>query len=241
MTDAAWRVLIADDEPVIRRSVRQMLAEYPDFQVVAECRDSAELLAQLETAGPHVVFVGIQMAGVDGLEVVKPRTPEQLPVVVLLTSYNEFQLKAYDAQSVAYLVKPVSVGRFAAGIAQLREQLNSSAPVAQASGVVVSTSRGSTVIRFHEIDWIDAEENFARVWMGTRSHLVREPLAAIEVRAAEHGFLRAHRGALVRLQAVRSFTRTADGQTTALLTSGARVPVSRGQRAEFTRAVKGVR
>ncbi len=215
-----------------------MLAEYPDFEVVAECRDSAELLAQLETATPHVVFVGIQMSGVDGLELVKPRTPEQLPVVVLLTAYNEFQLKAYDAQSVDYLVKPVSVGRFAARIAQLRQQLNASAPVAQAAGVLVSTVRGSTVIRFDEIDWIEAEENFARVWIGTRSHQVRESLAAIEARAAEHGFLRAGRGALLRVKAVRSFTRTADGQTTALLASGGRVPVSRGQRAELTRAVK---
>jgi len=241
MANAEWGVLIADDDLASRRNIRGMLAEFPDFDVVAECRESADVLAQLEITRPHVVFLGIQMPGVSEFELVKPRKPEQLPAVVLLTAYDEFALKAYNAQSLDYLVKPVSVGRFAATIARLRQQLGSGARLEQPAGVVVSTTRGSTVIRFDEIDWIEAEENFARVWIGTRSHQVREPLSALEVRAVEQGFLRASKGALVRLQAVRSITRTADGAATALLLSGSRVPVSRGQRAEFARAVKELR
>ncbi len=240
MTQAEWGVLIADDELAARRGVRQMLAEFPDFHVVAECRDAAELLAQLGIAQPHVVFLDIEMPGVDSLEVVRRRTPEQRPAVVLLTEYDAFALKALDAQAFDYLVKPVSAGRFAATIAQLRRQLTSGVAVAQTTGILVSTARGSKVIRFDEIDWIESEENFVRLWIGVRSHLAREPLSGLETRAAQHGFLPAHRGALVRIKAVRSITRTPDGETTALLTSGARVPVSRKCRAEFARAVKVV-
>ena len=218
-----------------------MLAEFPDFHVVAECRDAAELLAQLGIAQPHVVFLDIEMPGVDSLEVVRRRTPEQRPAVVLLTEYDAFALKALDAQAFDYLVKPVSAGRFAATIAQLRRQLTSGAAVAQAPGIVVSTARGSKVIRFDEIDWMEAEENFVRLWIGARSHLAREPMSGLEARATEHGFLRAHPGALVRVQVVRSITRTPDGEATALLTSGARVPVSRGCRVELARAMKDIR
>ena len=241
MTDAEWGVLIADDELAARRSVRQMLAEFPDFHVVAECRDAAELSAQLDIMKPHVLFLDIEMPGVDSLEVVRRRTPEQRPAVVLLTAYDAFALKALDAQAVDYLVKPLSAGRFAATIAQLRRQLTSGAAVAQAPGIVVSTARGSKVIRFDEIDWMEAQENFVRLWIGARSHLAREPMSGLEARATEHGFLRAHPGALVRVRVVRSITRTPDGEATALLTSGARVPVSRGCRVELARAMKDVR
>ena len=241
MTDAEWGVLIADDELAARRSVRQMLAEFPDFHVVAECRDAAELSAQLDIMKPHVLFLDIEMPGVDSLEVVRRRTPEQRPAVVLLTAYDAFALKALDAQAVDYLVKPLSAGRFAATIAQLRRQLTSGAAVAQAPGIVVSTARGSKVIRFDEIDWMEAQENFVRLWIGARSHLAREPMSGLEERATEHGFLRAHPGALVRVQVVRSISRTPDGEATALLTSGGRVPVSRGCRVELARAVKDIR
>lgn len=241
MPSAEWGVLIADDEPAARRGVRQLLAAFPDFRVVAECRDGAEVLAQLDVTRPQVVFLDVQMPGIDGFEVIRRRTPERMPAVVFLTAYDEFALKAFDAQAFDYLVKPVSAARFAATIARLRRQLTAGAPVAQTPGVVVATARGSTVIRFHEIDWISAEDNYARIWIGSRSHLLREPLAALETRASEHGFVRAHRGALVRLQAVRSIVRTVDGETTAVLTSGAQVPVSRRRRVAFARAVRGSR
>src|SRR5690242_13586660 len=108
MTSAEWTVLVADDEPAARRGVRQMLAAFPAFFVAGECRNGAEVLASLDTLKPDVVFLDIQMPGIDAFEVIRRRTPERMPSVVFLTAYDQFAIRAFEAQAFDYLVKPVS-------------------------------------------------------------------------------------------------------------------------------------
>jgi two-component system LytT family response regulator len=103
---------------------------------------------------------------------------------------------------------------------------------------VVTTSRGAIVLAVREIDWIEAADNYARIWTGTHSYLLREPLHEIEQRVRECGFVRAHRRALVRLDAVRALSITSAGSPVAVLNSGTRVPISRRRRATFAAAVK---
>src|SRR5262249_44789062 len=103
---ARWRVVIADDEPVARRGVRQLLAAFPDFTVVEECRDGREVLGVLDVLHPDVLFLDVQMPGLDGFEVIRQRTPDRMPAVVFLTAYDQFALRAFDAEALDYLVKP---------------------------------------------------------------------------------------------------------------------------------------
>jgi two-component system LytT family response regulator len=128
MANADWKVLVADDEPAARRGVRQMLAGFPEFAVVGECRDGAEVLAALDTLNPDVLFLDIQMPGIDGFEVIHRRTPERMPAVVFLTAYDQFALRAFDAQALDYLLKPVTQARFATTITRLKRQLATSTP-----------------------------------------------------------------------------------------------------------------
>ena len=93
--------------------MRQLLAAHPQFTVVGECRDGAEVLAALETARPDVVFLDIQMPGIDGFDVIRRRTPDRMPAVVFLTAYDQFAIRAFEAQALDYLLKPVSEARFA--------------------------------------------------------------------------------------------------------------------------------
>ena len=230
---------MADDEPAARRGVRQLLAAHPEFTVIGECRDGREVLTALDSLDPDVVFLDIQMPEVDGFEVVRRRTPERMPATVFLTAYDQFAIRAFDAEAYDYLVKPVSEARFAATIRRLVRRLESTRSSAGQDGAMaISTPRGTLVLQLHEIDWIEAAGNYARVWSGGRSYLLRESLGRLERRVARSGFVRAHRQALIRVAGVRALQPGQAGELIAHLTCGTEVPVSRRRRANFSSAVR---
>ncbi len=238
MKQAKWKALIADDEPAARRGVRQLLADFPEFAVAGECRNGAEVLQALNTSAPDVVFLDIQMPGIDGFEVIKRQTVERMPAVVFLTAFDQFAIKAFETEALDYLVKPVSEARFATTMKRLMRRLQSKSTPAPDEKIVVTTSRGATVLHLNEIDWIEAAGNYTQLWVGTRSYFLRESLQLLEERARKHGFIRAHRRALVRLDAVRELARTRSGAFVAVLESGMRVPISRRRSASFTATLR---
>jgi two-component system, LytTR family, response regulator len=238
MTGTSWRVLVADDEPAARRGVAQLLSAFPDFAVVGECRNGGEVLRSLDALRPDVVFLDVQMPGMDGFEVIRRRTPERMPVVVFLTAFDQFAIHAFEAQALDYLVKPVSEARFAATIKRLARQLTATGPAAREQAIVVTTSRGATVLPLRDIQWIEAADNYARIWASGRSFLLRESMRELEARVSAHGFIRAHRRALVPIAGVRELNWTDDGELVAVLGSGIKVPVSRRRRAAFAAAVR---
>src|SRR2546423_5725569 len=199
MKQIKWKALIADDEPAARRGVRQLLASFPEFTVAGECRNGAEVLAALDTSSPDVVFLDIQMPGVDGFEVIKQRSVERMPAVVFLTAFDQFAIKAFETEALDYLVKPVSEERFATTMKRLLRRLQSKSGALHEETIVVTTSRGATVLHLNEIDWIEAAGNYSQLWVGTRSYFLRESLQLLEQRVQKHGFVREHRRALVRL------------------------------------------
>jgi two-component system, LytTR family, response regulator len=241
-------VLVADDEPAARRGVRQLLAPFPDFAVVGECRDGREVLAALDALKPDVIFLDVQMPEIDGFEVIRRRTPARMPATVFLTAYDQFAIRAFEAEAHDYLVKPVSEARFTATIKRLARRLSAGGAVATRDpAIVVATGRGATVLPLREIDWIEAADNYARLWSGGRSYLLRESLGELERRVAPHGFARAHRQALVRVAGVRALrpeegrrgSRTAP-TLMAVLACGTKVPISRRRRVAFAAALRSV-
>jgi two-component system LytT family response regulator len=238
VTQAKWKALIADDEPAARRGVRQLLAAFPEFAVAGECRNGAEVLAALDTSTTDVIFLDIQMPGIDGFEVIKRRTVERMPAIVFLTAFDQFAIRAFETEALDYLVKPVSAARFAATMKRLVKRLESAPTAPRNETIVVTTARGATVLHFNEIDWIEAAGNYTQLWVGTRNYFLRESLQVLEERVQQHGFVRAHRRALIRLDAVRELRRTRTGALLAVLASGVRVPISRRRSASFTAAVR---
>lgn len=231
-----WRVVIADDEPDARLGVRQLLASYPRFTVAAECRNGGEVLASLDAIRPDVVFLDVQMPELTGFDVIQRRTPERMPAVVFLTAYDEFAVRAFEAQAMDYLLKPVTEARFNATMSRLERQLG--AP--REASIVVTTARSTMVVPLRDVDWIEAAGNYAQIWTGGKSYLLREPLAELEARVQSCGFLRAHRCALVRVDRVQRLVRGKDGGVIAVLRDGARVPVARRRRAAFVAAVRAL-
>jgi len=131
----------------------------------------------------------------------------------------------------------VSETRFAATIKRVEKRL-AGGRAERDPRILVTTSRGVVVVPLHEIDWIEAADYYARVWVGAKSYLLRESLLHLERRIATHGFVRAHRQALIRVDGVRALATNGSGDLTAVLASGAKVPVSRRRRAAVAAAVR---
>src|SRR5256714_4878840 len=236
MSAPKWKVLVADDEPAARRGVRQLLAPFSQFAIVGECRDGREVLVALDSLEPDVLFLDIQMPEVGGFEVIRRKSPEKMPAVVFLTAYDQFAIRAFEAEAQDYLLKPVTQGRFAATMKRLARRLSEGS--VREKSLVIPTARGAVVIPLRDIDWIEAADYYSRVWSAGRSYLMRESLDALEKRVAADGFARAHRKALVRVSGVRELRRTSDGLLLAVLANGSRIPVSRRRRATFAAAVR---
>ena len=234
-----WRALLADDEPAARRGVRMLLAAYPEFTVAGECRDGRQTLEAIERLRPDVVFLDIQMPELGGLDVIRLRTPERMPAVVFLTAHDRYAISAFDVEAVDYLVKPVTEARFARAMRRLSARLAAAEGAASVPTIVVGTSRGSLVLRLDEIEWIESAGHYARVWSRGQGYLLRQPLDRLEERVREHGFVRVHRGAIVRVAAVRAVWDGDDGGAIAELASGARVAVARRRKAALAAAVRG--
>ena len=241
MKQKKWKALIADDEPAARRGVQQLLAAFPEFVVAGECRNGAEVLAALESVLVDVIFLDIQMPGIDGFEVIRRRTPERMPEVVFLTAYDQFALRAFEAEALDYLVKPVSEARFAATVNRLLKRLRASIQAAETERIIVTTARGTAVLNIGDIDWIEAAGNYAQLWIGERSYFLRESLHALAERLHKQGFRRAHRRALVRLDGVRELTRDHTGALIAVLGCGMRIPISRRRSISFLAAMRQVK
>jgi two-component system LytT family response regulator len=223
---AEIRAVVADDEPLARRGILQLAAEHGDVVVVGEASNGAEAVRLLRELSPDLVFLDVEMPEMDGFGVLLHQT-DPPPLVVFVTAYEDFALRAFDVNAADYLLKPVSSERFAICMDRVRERLGHPT---LAGSVVVQDRRGRHVIRAEEIEWVDAQDYYASVHVAGRSFLVRESLASLEARLPGDRFMRVHRSALVNLGQVRSFLPEEGGGGTLVLTGGARVPVSRRSR-----------
>jgi|SRR5580704_1221483 two-component system LytT family response regulator len=228
------RALIVDDEPLARRGIRQLLARESDVVVVGECRDGKAALDALETLVPDLVFLDVQMPELDAFGVIRERGVDRMPIVVFVTAYDAFAVKAFEAQALDYLVKPLVAARFAATMARVRERVRER----RHAVLVVGTSTGSLVVDARDIDWIEADDYYSRIHTGGARHLIRESLASLWRRLDATHFVRVHRGALVRLDRIRELRVTPRGRTMAVLRDGTRIPVSRRRRAAVQAALR---
>jgi two-component system LytT family response regulator len=232
-----FKVLIADDEPAARLGVRQLLRPYPEFVVAAECRNGKEALAALEDEEVAAIFLDIQMPEAGGFEVIKARG-RAMPAVIFLTAYDRFAVGAFEVEALDYLVKPVGEKRFAATVERLRRHLGREGHE-QGTKLTASLGRDTVVLDVDQVEWVESADNYAKLWVAGRGYLLRRPLQELEQELASQGFLRAHRQALVRLDAVRRLVAKAEGEIAAQLASGAEVPIARRRRAAFAAALRG--
>jgi two-component system LytT family response regulator len=241
-------VVIADDEPLARERLRQLLGRHAGWTITAECRTGPEAVDAILAHQPAVVFLDIRMPGLDGLEVADAIAGDESdagPVIVFVTAYDEFALRAFDVSAADYLLKPIDRERFDRTIARLETRLHSGqraehpADVAALLGglraeppplrrFLVRTPRGYHFVNAADVEWVEAEGNYAALHAGGRLHLVRHTMKALEARLDPSAFVRVHRSAIVNIARVERVEPLGHGEYRLHLRGGARVDTSRG-------------
>ncbi len=226
---AEIRALIVDDEPLARRGIRQLLAPFRQVEVVGECRDGREAMRALATLKPDLVFLDIQMPGLDGMDVTRLHGVERMPVIVFVTAHEEFAVQAFEARALDYLVKPLSEARFRVTITRVLKQLRARA----SHRIVVPTRGGEVLLDAGEIDWIEAQDDHAAIHAGARRFRVRQSLSEFEAQLDPARFARIHRSVIVRLDDVRELRTDPRRGTSIRLRDGTDLPVSRRRVAQL--------
>jgi len=236
------RTLIVDDEPNARDWVKKQLADHPDVEVVGECGDGLAAVKAIEEIHPDLVFLDVQMPGLDGMGVLQAMTDRPLPVVVFVTAYDQYAVRAFDANALDYILKPFGRERVREALQRARSRLGADLPDPVRRRVesylsdiparrdplrwyLVRSNGKSVFVRTQDIDWIEAARNNVKLHVGKEIHVFRETMNTLETKLDPALFLRIHRSTIVNLNRAREVHPWFNGEVALVLADGTRLTV----------------
>ncbi|MHA6332315.1 LytR/AlgR family response regulator transcription factor [Qipengyuania sp. CAU 1752] len=261
------RTLLVDDEKLAIQGLQLRLEPFDDVEIIGTCSNGREAIRKIKTEKPDLVFLDIQMPGFDGFSVVKGVMDIEPPLIVFVTAFEEHAIRAFEANAVNYLMKPVDEDKLADTIERVRQRiaekksaeeadklknvLNEVAPDAAeelAEGADESTERYEKLINVKDrgqifrvetgsIEHIEAAGDYMCIYTGDNSLILRETMKDLERRLDPRKFQRVHRSTIVNLDQVRQVKPHTNGECFLVLDSGAEVKVSRSYRDVVARFV----
>jgi two-component system LytT family response regulator len=235
----AARVLIVEDEAHARHYLRELLEGEPHVEVVGECSNGVQGAQQIRELSPDIVFVDIQMPGLDGFGMIDQIAGSRPPLFVFVTSYSEYAVRAFEIEAVDYLCKPFDKERLSTSIERAIRRLNSAVPSAVGSQwltrLSIKDDERILFVPVDEIIWIEAANKYVVVYTPTGSHISRQTIQGLEDQLNPREFVRTHRSTLVRKAAVRGLHPLFHGDYIVKLVNGAEVTLSRSFRGSFFR------
>jgi two-component system LytT family response regulator len=243
MTRAPIRVAVVDDEPLARASLRVLLAQDPEIEVVGDAIGvDAPLLIERERV--EVLFLDVDMPELDGFGVLAALDQGRLPVTVFVTAHAQYAVRAFEAHAIDYVLKPVEDARLFTALARAKQRLVDASATERLASLVDEhvrhaerlfvRERGTVVVvRTNDIDWIEASDYYATLHVDRKAHLVRRTMAELAAALDARKFVRVHRGAIVNIERVREVRSLLHGDSELVLANGTLVRLSRTRRAEF--------
>ena len=248
------RTLIVDDEPLARSRLRKLLSAEDGVEIVGESASAEEAIGIIESALPDLVFLDVQMPGMNGFEMLAKLETPALPAIIFVTAHDEYALRAFEVHALDYLLKPYSRARFADAFRRAREQLERESAAAadrrllgllaelraRESGGAVAPSTGHEherlvvksdgrmfFVRPADIDWVEASANYVRLHARGESYQLRESMKRMEERLPHGTFVRIHRSTIVNLDRVRELQPWFHGEYVVILADGTKLTASR--------------
>jgi two-component system, LytTR family, response regulator len=224
------RALIVDDEPLARSNLRILLRRDPEIESIEECGSGAEAVAAIRKAAHDLVFLDVQMPECDGFEVLKIlKGDESLPVIVFVTAYDEYALRAFDAGALDYLLKPFDDARFHLAMQRAKQKIAAQESVSpkETPRLTVRSAGQVAYVRIPDIDWVEAADYYVCLHVGLKSHLLRKSMAELEQELDPQIFFRIHRSTIVNLRRVRALEVDDAGEYEVILDGGRKLRLSR--------------
>ena len=257
MNAAALRAILVDDEGLARRGLKIRLDQLGGVEVIGECKNGREAIALISADQPDVVFLDIQMPGMDGFDVVRELQADNMPMIVFVTAFDQYAVNAFDVHAVDYVLKPVDEDRLRAAVDKVREQLdqqrasnrkqqllelimNMTGKSEQGVNALVEgggrtfpkklTIRDGdqiTIVPVADIDWVDAAGDYMCVHASGQTHVMRITMKDLERQLDPSVFQRIHRSTLININRIVKLISHINGEFFVTLNSGARLKMSR--------------
>ena len=241
------RALIVDDEPLAREWVRGAVAEDHELEVIGECGNGFEAAEAIRRLNPDLVFLDVQMPGLDGFGVLEALSPDEIPAIVFVTAFDQYAVRAFEAQAVDYLMKPFSRERLEEAVRRVRELMKgrSLEDFRESIGKIVEKIRrdrsypewvllkadGKNVfVKVKDIDWIESSRNNVRIHVGQTIYLLHETTSAIAQRLDPKKFLRIHRSSIVNIERIKELHPWFNGDYAVMLRDGTQLTLSASYR-----------
>jgi two-component system, LytTR family, response regulator len=258
-TDALVRTVIADDERLARQKLLILLQSEPQVHVVAECQDGRQTVSAIRSLRPDLLLLDIQMPDLDGFQVLAEIPAEEMPVVIFTTAYDQYAIRAFEANALDYLLKPFDQERLHHAVERaqsmlskerdraithrilsLLSQVRSVTPsAAQSDQRLVIRANGRVVfLDLDNIEWVEAAANYVRLNVGKESYLFRETISRISERLDANLFVRIHRSTIVNVRKIKELIPVNSGEYVVVLKSGRELSCSRGYRAALQEIVQ---
>ena len=250
--DAVVRTVIADDERLARQKLLILLDSEPQVKVVAECQDGRQTVSAIRSLQPDMLLLDIQMPDLDGFQVLSEIPPEEMPVVIFTSAYDQYAIRAFEANALDYLLKPFDQERLHHALERARSELRKARDreithrilnlLSQVRSVLLPTSgpdsrlvikaNGRVVfLDLDSIEWVEAAANYVRLNVGKESYLFRETISRISERLDANHFIRIHRSTIVNVRKIKELIPVNSGEYVVVLKSGRELSCSRGYRA----------
>lgn len=251
------KVLIVDDEAHARKGLRTMLSSTPGMEVVGEAVNGLQAVEAIASLKPDLVLLDVEMPELNGLGVIERVGVENMPMVVMITAYDQYAIEAFEVAAVDYLLKPFTNARFHAAMARAREahERESIEVVGQrlrhmlgtmgqgrsaVERFTVKTGDSLAVFRVDEIDWIEADQYYAHLHIGGESHMIRQTMSALEDMLPADRFVRIHRSTIVNVARIVALEPLFQGDHTVVLKDGTRLKMSRRRKELLNTTLKSL-
>ena len=260
------RTILVDDEKLAIQGLQLRLEAFPDVEIIGTCINGREAIRKIKTEKPDLVFLDIQMPGFDGFSVVSGVMEIEPPLFVFVTAYQEHAIRAFEANAVNYLMKPVDTDKLADTLERVRVRLSEKRSTEEAEKLKTvlaevapdamdsmpddseSAGRFEKLINIKDrgqifrvdvgsIEHIEAAGDYMCIYTGDNSLILRETMKDLERRLDPRTFQRVHRSTIVNLDQVRQVKPHTNGECFLVLDSGAEVKVSRSYRDVVARFV----